>query len=150
MNAVTPQHQPQSQPSPDRTPATTPTRTTQDAQGAHGTQSAHSTHENPDHEAGYRGPATLEFEGEERVVDVELRGTFQPVDGRYHWYGRVVGAPELVALLGGRRTAALIRTPQGEARGELSDPDPCYRYRVTGTSTPPFRVPGPNDPPPVA
>ncbi|MBC3992010.1 DUF4873 domain-containing protein [Streptomyces sp. AC563] len=102
------------------------------------------------HEAGYRGPATLEFGGEARAVDVELRGTFQPVDGRYHWYGRVIGAPELVALLGGKRTAALIRTPQGEARGELSDPDPWDRYRVTGTSTPPFRVPGPNDPPPVA
>ncbi len=148
MNAVTPQPQP----SPDHSPApaTTPARTTHDTQGTHDAQSTQVTQEGHDHEAGYRGPATLEFEGEERAVDVELRGTFQPVDGRYHWYGRVIGAPELVALLGGRRTAALIRTPQGEARGELSDPDPWDRYRVTGTSTPPFSVPGPNDPPPVA
>ncbi|GAA4684938.1 DUF4873 domain-containing protein [Streptomyces youssoufiensis] len=149
MNAVTPPQQPSSGPA----PATTPPRTTegsQRTQDAPGTQDGDSQDHNHDHEAGYRGPATLEFGGEERAVDVELRGTFQPVDGRYHWYGRVIGAPELVALLGGKRTAALIRTPQGEARGELSDPDPWDRYRVTGTSTPPFRVPGPNDPPPVA
>ncbi|QKW51973.1 DUF4873 domain-containing protein [Streptomyces buecherae] len=146
MNAVTPPQQPSSGPA----PATTPPRTTQGTQDAPGTRDGDNQDHNHDHEAGYRGPATLEFGGEERSVDVELRGTFQPVDGRYHWYGRVIGAPELVALLGGKRTAALIRTPQGEARGELSDPDPWDRYRVTGTSTPPFRVPGPNDPPPVA
>ncbi|WP_315971604.1 DUF4873 domain-containing protein, partial [Streptomyces buecherae] len=143
MNAVTPPQQPSSDPA----PATTPLRATQGAQGtrdAPSTRGGDNHDHSHDHEAGYRGPATLEFGGEERAVDVELRGTFQPVDGRYHWYGRVIGAPELVALLGGKRTAALIRTPQGEARGELSDPDPWDRYRVTGTSTPPFRVPGPN------
>ncbi|MFE6778531.1 DUF4873 domain-containing protein [Streptomyces sp. NPDC057702] len=96
-----------------------------------------------DPEPGYRGPAVLEVEGRERTVEVWLRGTFQPVDGRYHWYGRVVGAPELAGLLGGRRAAARIRTPQGEASGELSEPDPWNRYRVTGVSTPPFHVPGP-------
>ncbi|MFF5716484.1 DUF4873 domain-containing protein [Streptomyces buecherae] len=149
MNAVTPPQQPPSGPA----PATTPPRTTQDARDAQDAPGTQGTREDQghehEHEAGYRGPATLEFGGEERAVDVELRGTFQPVDGRYHWYGRVIGAPELVALLGGKRTAALVRTPQGEARGELSDPDPWDRYRVTGTSTPPFRVPGPNDPPAV-
>lgn len=102
------------------------------------------------HDAGYRGPAVLEVDGQERPVEVALRGTFQPVDGLYHWYGRIVGDPELVELFGGRRLAAVLRTPQGRARGELSDPDPWHRYRITGTSTPPFRVPGPTDPPAVA
>ena len=31
-------------------------------------------------------------------------------------------------------------TPQGEAVGELSDVYPWGRYRVAGTSTPPFAV----------
>jgi hypothetical protein len=35
----------------------------------------------------------------------------------------------------------VLRTPQGEATGEVSDPDPWRRYRITGVSTPPFAVP---------
>jgi hypothetical protein len=31
-------------------------------------------------------------------------------------------------------------TPEGSADGELADVDPWGRYRLTGTSTPPFAV----------
>ncbi|MDI3387862.1 DUF4873 domain-containing protein [Streptomyces sp. B-S-A8] len=89
---------------------------------------------------GYAGAATLVLDGEEHPVEVTLRGHFQPIDGRYHWYGRIAADVELVARLGGKRAEAVLRTPQGEARGELTDPDPWDRYRIAGTSTPPFAV----------
>ncbi|MDI3419232.1 DUF4873 domain-containing protein [Streptomyces luteolus] len=94
----------------------------------------------PTDDDGYTGPATLVLDGEERPVRVTLRGHFQPIDGRYHWYGRIAADPALVARLDGRRAEAVLRTPQGEAYGELTDPDPWDRYRIAGTSTPPFTV----------
>ncbi|TDP93870.1 DUF4873 domain-containing protein [Labedaea rhizosphaerae] len=97
-------------------------------------------HENQDDD-GYAGPATLVVGERELTVEVDLRGHFQPIDGRYRWYGRLAGNDELTAIAGGRKTEATIRTPQGSADGELSDPDPWGRYRITGSSTPPFAVP---------
>lgn len=90
---------------------------------------------------GYQGPATLVIDEREVTVDVALRGHFQPIDGRYHWYGRLRANAELDELVGGRKRTALLRTPDGEATGELSDPDPWRRYRITGVSTPPFGTP---------
>ncbi len=92
-------------------------------------------------EDGYTGPATLVFDETEVEVEVELRGHFQPIDGRYRWYGRVRPNAEVSALVAGKKRAALLRTPAGEATGELSDPDPWDRYRIMGASTPPFVVP---------
>jgi hypothetical protein len=93
------------------------------------------------HEAGgeYAGPATLsaaEHEGRQEVpVEVTLRGAFQPIDGRFHWYGRATG-PGLDAV--GSGASVLLRTPYGVAPGRLSDVDPWGRMRVTGTGRPPF------------
>jgi hypothetical protein len=92
-------------------------------------------------EDGYQGPATLVLEDREVQVEVDLRGHFQPIDGRYHWYGRVQASPELEELVGGKKRPALLRTQNGEATGEVSDPDPWHRYRITGVSKPPFKVP---------
>ncbi|QFU93581.1 DUF4873 domain-containing protein [Amycolatopsis sp. YIM 10] len=99
-----------------------------------------SEHEHDD-EDGYTGDATLVVGETELAVRVQLRGHFQPIDGYYHWYGRITASPELSTLLGGRKTKAEIRTPEGSAPCELSDPDTWDRYRVMGTSTPPFHVP---------
>lgn len=92
-------------------------------------------------EDGYTGAATLVLAGQELAVEVELRGHFQPIDGYYHWYGRVKQDERVSALAGGAKKPVEIRTPEGSAHGELSDPDPWDRYRIMGTSTPPFRVP---------
>ena len=93
-----------------------------------------------DDEDGYDGRATLVIDERELAVDVRLRGHFQPIDGRYHWYGRLHANTELDELVGGRKRTAVLRTPEGEATGEVSDPDPWRRYRVTGVSTPPVDV----------
>lgn len=87
---------------------------------------------------GYQGPATLVIGDVEFEVEVDLRGVFQPLDGRYHWYGRIAADPSLDRLLGGRKHVGELRTPEGSARGEIRDPDPWGRYRVLGTSRPPF------------
>ena len=91
-------------------------------------------------EEGYRGPATLLVEESELDVDVVLRGYFEPIDGFYHWYGRITANDKLTDLLGGKNKPAVLRTPDGEAPGQLSDPDTWGRYRIAGTSRPPFAV----------
>jgi uncharacterized protein DUF4873 len=91
-------------------------------------------------DGGYTGPATLLVADREVRVDVDLRGHFQPIDGRYHWYGRLAANAELDDIVAGRKRTAVLRTGDGEATGEVSDPDPWRRYRITGVSTPPFRI----------
>ncbi|MGH3878421.1 MAG: DUF4873 domain-containing protein [Actinophytocola sp.] len=92
-------------------------------------------------EDGYEGQATLRVEDTELTVDVVLAGNFEPIDGKYHWYGRIRANPELAELIGARKAAGSIRTPHGEADGRLADLDPWGRYRITGTGRPPFPVP---------
>jgi hypothetical protein len=92
-------------------------------------------------EDGYSGEATLVVDGTELTVQVDLRGYFQPIDGYYRWYGRVAVNDELTALAGGRKKAVEVRAGDYRAPGEVSDPDPWGRYRLMGTSTPPFHVP---------
>ncbi|HVV10726.1 DUF4873 domain-containing protein [Amycolatopsis sp.] len=94
-----------------------------------------------DGEDGYTGRAKLLVDGSEFDVEVELRGHFQPIDGYYRWYGRIIRHAALDELVGGRKKNAELRTPEGSAHGEISDPDPWGRYRILGSSTPPFKVP---------
>lgn len=104
-------------------------------------------------EEGYAGPATLLVDSEPRTVEpsvvepsvvelsveVTLRGVFQPIDGRYHWYGRLTHDADLVgAVAAGAQV--LLRTPHGEAPGRLTDIDPWGRFRVDGTGRPPFTL----------
>ncbi|WP_028922359.1 DUF4873 domain-containing protein [Pseudonocardia acaciae] len=98
-----------------------------------------SEHEHDD-EVGYSGPAQVLVGGETVTVRVQLRGFFQPIDGFFHWYGRIAANPDLDRLVSGNRADVVLRTPNGERPGELSDPDLWGRYRITGESTPPFAL----------
>ena len=91
---------------------------------------------------GYEGTAVVEVGGSRFDVQVRLRGHFQPIDGRYHWYGRLSAHEGLDGVLGSAKAAGVLTTAEGSARCELSEPDPSRRYRVTGISTPPFRTAG--------
>lgn len=93
----------------------------------------------------YGGPAQLITGGAQFDVEVELRGCFQPIDGRYHWYGRVARHDGLAAKLGSARATATLTTPEGSAPCQLSEPDMWGRFRITGISTPPFAVPASAD-----
>jgi hypothetical protein len=94
----------------------------------------------PPEDDGYAGPARLSIGAARFDVEVELRGYFEPIDGRYHWYGRVAASPRLADLLGGSKAAGTLETPHGTTSCELADPDLWNRYRITGQSTPPFEV----------
>lgn len=93
------------------------------------------------HEDGYSGPARLTTGKAAFDVQVEFRGHSEPIDGRYHWYGRIVKDEALTAALRGLKATAVIQTPQGNAQCEVGEPDMWDRYRVTGYSTPPFSRP---------
>jgi len=89
---------------------------------------------------GYTGPAELISEGCSTPAQVRLAGHFDPISGRYSWYGRVSASPEVAELVGSGRRAVLLRTPQGEASTTLSDVDPWGRPRVEGFGAAPFAV----------
>jgi cation diffusion facilitator CzcD-associated flavoprotein CzcO len=91
-----------------------------------------------DDEDGYQGAATLDVAERSFDVRVELRGYFQPIDGRYHWYGRIAADPALDEVLAAGRQRGTLTTPQGSAPADVGDPDPWGRYRIEGNSTPPF------------
>jgi hypothetical protein len=86
---------------------------------------------------GYDGPARLRTDGGTVDVEVRLRGIFQPIDGRYHWYGRVAQHQDVDDLVESG-ASVVLQTPHGTAPGRLSDRDPWGRYRVSGTGRPPF------------
>ena len=90
------------------------------------------------HEDGYDGRVTVQV-GERTVqVDTSLRGYFEPVDGRYHWYGRLSADATLTELVGSGKADATVTTEHGQADCQLSDLDPWGRLRIAGVSTPPF------------
>ncbi|MCW2818841.1 MAG: hypothetical protein JWR42_1628 [Marmoricola sp.] len=80
-----------------------------------------------------------EYDGPARIDDVELevrlRGHFEPIDGRFHWWGRLARGTELPHTSGDTVTLTL---PTGSAEGRLSDVDPWGRLRISGTGRPPF------------
>lgn len=84
----------------------------------------------------YDGAATLVVQDERLAVEVTLRGHFEPLDGRFHWYGRIVATDALAPRLSG--TPLAIETPHGRAEAKINDIDPWGRFRISGTGTPPF------------
>jgi uncharacterized protein DUF4873 len=85
--------------------------------------------------AGARTSTTGDDDGVE--VEVRLRGHFEPLDGRFHWFGRIATHDVLTARHKPGSTVTLV-TPHGRAEGRLSDVDPWGRFRISGTGRPPF------------
>lgn len=83
------------------------------------------------------GSASTGWADEGFDVEVDLRGHFEPLDGRFHWYGRIATSDELSANLRSGQVV-MLRTPGGSAQGRLSDVDPWGRFRIAGTGRPPF------------
>lgn len=89
--------------------------------------------DSPQHEHDeYDGAVTLVAGDRTVETTAVLRGHFEPIDGRFHWYGRL--AP--VDLSSGADVT--VTTPHGSADGRLSDVDPWGRLRVAGVGRPPF------------
>jgi hypothetical protein len=89
---------------------------------------------------GYDGPAELLGADGPVAVDVTLRGHFDPISGRYSWYGRVAASPSVTALVGDGARRLVLRTPHTEVETALTDVDPWGRPRVSGFGAAPFPV----------
>jgi hypothetical protein len=85
----------------------------------------------------YVGAAVVSSDSTSVEVEVTLRGHFEPVDGHFHWYGRI-GADERLAGIVRAGDTVTLTTPHGSADGRLSDVDPWGRFRISGTGRPPF------------
>ena len=94
-----------------------------------------------DHDLDYSGEGTLVCRGKEIAVGVKIKGYFQPLNGLYTWYGRIDKNDALHAALSGMRTVAVFATPEGRAECVVGDPDFWDRYRISGTSRPPYHIP---------
>jgi hypothetical protein len=91
-------------------------------------------------EDGYDGPAELVDGAQTVAVEVKLRGHFDPITGKYNWYGRVAASPEVAALVTEGARKVMLRTPHAEVATALSDVDPWGRPRVEGFGAAPFEV----------
>jgi Domain of unknown function (DUF4873) len=94
----------------------------------------------PEHDDdGYEGPAQLHV-GESTIdVEVVLAGHLEPLDGRYHWYGRVVQNDEVdAAKQGGTTTVGLAVAGGTSTEGRLAEHDAWGNMRITGLGRPPF------------
>ncbi|MEH3156534.1 MAG: DUF4873 domain-containing protein [Gordonia paraffinivorans] len=91
--------------------------------------------------SGYVGNASIVVKGFEIPVHLELAGYRERIDGVYRWIGRVVANDRLSALVGdARRVRVIVSTPHSAREAYLGDPDFWGRFRIDGTSTPPFAV----------
>ena len=94
----------------------------------------------PEHEdEGYDGPAQLHVDDRRIDVEVVLSGHLEPLDGRYHWYGRVVQNDAVdAAKQGGTTTVELTIGDGAGAPGRLAEHDAWGNMRITGLGAPPF------------
>ncbi len=66
-------------------------------------------------------------------VEVALAGHFDPISGKYSWYGRVAASPEVAELVAdGVAHGAAAHAARRRSRRGLSDIDPWGRPRVEG------------------
>lgn len=91
-------------------------------------------------EDGYEGRAALIAGAEVVPVSVTLTGRFDPIEGRYRWYGRVTADERVTALLEAGTRGVVLSTPFAEVAATLGDVDPWGRVRVGGVGTAPFEV----------
>jgi hypothetical protein len=86
----------------------------------------------------YRGPGVLTSGDLTVAVEVFLNGHIEPLDGLYHWYGRVVG-DGVDAAKGRNRTPLFLTIGDGpEVPAALAERDPWGHFRIAGVGTPPF------------
>ncbi|MFD6396316.1 DUF4873 domain-containing protein [Nocardia sp. NPDC060249] len=92
----------------------------------------------PDHD--YAGPAVLDLPGAEYRVIATLTGHTDPIDGHYHWYGRLDPAETSALPEPTRASAFLVLPGRAPAAAKLTERDPWGNLRVTGVGTPPFAL----------
>lgn len=93
----------------------------------------------PDEETGYDGKATLVVADQEIEVTVHLDGHLEPLDGRFHFYGRIERSAAVAAVKdAGATTGSLVIAGRVPAEIRLAEHDPWGHVQVSGTGAPPY------------
>jgi len=93
----------------------------------------------PEEEGGYAGPAVLLLGEQTLDVTVHLDGHLEPLDGRFHWYGRIDRSPEVAAAKdAGATSAELVIAGGAPAALRLAERDPWGHVQVSGIGAPPY------------
>ncbi len=93
----------------------------------------------PEEESGYDGAAVLLVGDDAIDVLVHLDGHLEPLDGRFHWYGRIERSPGVVAAKeAGATSAELVIGDGPPAPLRLAELDPWGHVQVNGTGPPPY------------
>ena len=93
------------------------------------------THHEPGEE--YAGPAPWYRRPATRLeVEADLRGRFDPIDGRFHWYGRLAASPTSTRSAPERPSRSRPSTARAEGGSATSTPG--VGSRVSGVGPPPF------------
>jgi hypothetical protein len=71
-------------------------------------------------------------------VNVHLSGRWEPVDGRYHWAGRIEPFAEVADLVRKGRRQVSLRIGERAVDARLAEVDPWGGVRVTGIGAPPW------------
>lgn len=71
-------------------------------------------------------------------VRLHVTGHWEPIDGRYHWAGRIEPEPRVVRLLRSGRRDVEVRVGDRITRARLTEVDPWGGVRVTGVGEPPW------------
>ncbi len=95
----------------------------------------------PEDAEGYAGPALLTVDGRAVAVEVHLTGHLEPLDGRFHWYGRMQRDGAVTAAKVAGAVHATIAVGGGPAREvRLAEVDPWGNVAVRGEGAPPYSL----------
>jgi hypothetical protein len=89
----------------------------------------------------YDGPATVQAGAQTIEVELRAAGRTEPVDGRYHWGGRIRPQEVIAQLVRDGQRAVTVHI--GERTGvaaRLGDLDPWGGARLIGVGAPPWPV----------
>jgi len=93
----------------------------------------------PEEPAGYDGAARLIVGDQEIAVTVHLDGHLEPLDGRFHWYGRIERSTAVTAIKDGGATTGMVQIGDASpAELRLAEYDPWGHVQVNGTGVPPY------------
>lgn len=85
----------------------------------------------------YHGPASISG----TPVRAHLSGRWEPVDGRFHWGGRIEPDPTVARLLRSGRRDVELRIADRARPARLAEVDPWGGVRITGVGDPPWPSP---------
>lgn len=93
----------------------------------------------PEEGTGYDGKATLVVADQEIEVTVHVDGHLEPLDGLFHWYGRIERSAAVAAVKdAGATTGSLMIADRMPAVLRLAEYDPWGHVQVSGTGAPPY------------